>query len=40
MLTSLYSLVTINPEKRLRRSSIFKGSEPSEEMDVDNYDKE
>ena len=39
MLSSLYSLVTVNPEeKRDRRNSIFKESELSSENEVDNYE--
>jgi hypothetical protein len=43
MLTSLYSLVTINPEKKMRRSSYFhelSSRTPTEEkeVDVDNYE--
>lgn len=43
MLSSLYSLVTINPEKKIRRNSYFQSSrEPTEEkeVDIDNYDNE
>lgn len=38
MLSSLYSLETLNPEKRKRKGSVFNSSGESLKVDLDNYD--